>query len=1149
MKKEALSGEELAKEKERMVRELKKAVKQVMEESVAKKTVHEESSNVSAVCSIVDNCLALGLRRRALGLFKTSSSIALLQKISRENPDAGAVMKRIDELESRGEGRRKSSSSSDSIISFSSRSTQRVDSSSNLVSSSSNRFYWIRIALFEKKLHRILSYLTQNSDRFYDCSKSLIGDPDYGPLLSSLLVGPCALEYSRVSAHEQYWHDPPADELVQRHRISSLNSRGSQPATPNRGFKRMLSSYESEERRSSIPHIAREYVESLHQNRKSALLYGKNNINVLQRNSTGGLPGYLSLHQDGEVLTLKWTPNSLMDARSPLLSESSSISGCSSPASATWLQALQVNLSTILYIHSHQDTDTGGTLVMVGRDGIQYPPMHFPPGESTDSFLDVLESALQPKEMLDPPLGGSKDSENLRENGKDIVYKIRPTTTGRKSSDDGLTAHDSLHKTKSLDWLANFFHISKKMQSLPAHTYMLESEVETENNEYKISPDDYTRYLSESSQSTPSPSTPIKGLCRTMKNQLISRAFYGWLAHCRHMKTVRTHLSGLVLPGFDPSESESDGLTVEAWTGFKLQGLGSTHIQNKIYRLIYNGGMEHELRKEVWPYLLGHLNWNFTSQQVHIKDGAIQSEYERKISEWGALEAIVLQQDREINAANIARVNGQLKERSDSTSSYGMPNNVYILTVLFCRVNGQLKERSDSTSSYGMPNDVYILTVLFCRVNGQLKERSDSTSSYGMPNDVFESVDDLSETPDRPSTITEVTEQSSTSRSRVSEDSENSGPRSHTENKRAGKRDPILVSASDEGIEDLNDEDETYSIENKYDGDGFDGYRLGNPRKLSRANHDQGFGFKITTPSIDSGNPDSTPPEGKLEARLISRSESDEHSVCGSEIQEITRNIMNLSCDFRDDLLAAPSPVSLCPSPASSEGGTYTMEILEKFGLNLHRIEKDVARCDRNLEYFSQPINLEKLRNVITTYVWENLEDGYMQGMCDLVAPLLVVIDDEAIVYSCFTTLMKRMIKNFPTGEAMDSNFGNMRALMQVLDQSLYDTIQQNGDFSHFYFCYRWFLLDFKREFEYSSVYLVWETIWAAARVSTEHFYLFIALGLVETYRDIILDRNMDFTDIIKFFNEMAERHQTDLVLAESKQLLNSLRNLVHDTD
>ena len=42
------------------------------------------------------------------------------------------------------------------------------------------------------------------------------------------------------------------------------------------------------------------------------------------------------------------------------------------------------------------------------------------------------------------------------------------------------------------------------------------------------------------------------------------------------------------------------------------------------------------------------------------------------------------------------------------------------------------------------------------------------------------------------------------------------------------------------------------------------------------------------------------------------------------------------------------------------------------------RIDKDVQRCDRNHPYFNLT-NLDKLRNIITTYVWENLDVGYMQ--------------------------------------------------------------------------------------------------------------------------------------------------------------------------
>jgi hypothetical protein len=39
--------------------------------------------------------------------------------------------------------------------------------------------------------------------------------------LSYTTVGPCALDYSKTKTQDHFWTDPPADELVQRHRISS----------------------------------------------------------------------------------------------------------------------------------------------------------------------------------------------------------------------------------------------------------------------------------------------------------------------------------------------------------------------------------------------------------------------------------------------------------------------------------------------------------------------------------------------------------------------------------------------------------------------------------------------------------------------------------------------------------------------------------------------------------------------------------------------------------------------------------------------------------------------------------------------------------------------------------------------------------------
>jgi hypothetical protein len=45
----------------------------------------------------VEACLLHGLKRRAVGLFKTSTTMALLQKFAKTCPSAGDVVKKIDE--------------------------------------------------------------------------------------------------------------------------------------------------------------------------------------------------------------------------------------------------------------------------------------------------------------------------------------------------------------------------------------------------------------------------------------------------------------------------------------------------------------------------------------------------------------------------------------------------------------------------------------------------------------------------------------------------------------------------------------------------------------------------------------------------------------------------------------------------------------------------------------------------------------------------------------------------------------------------------------------------------------------------------------------------------------------------------------------
>lgn len=53
---------------------------------------------------------------------------------------------------------------------------------------------------------------------------------------------------------------------------------------------------------------------------------------------------------------------------------------------------------------SSTSTTNGASIVLVGQDGIQHPPIQFPKGSHLLQFLTCLEAGLGPDGALDPPL-------------------------------------------------------------------------------------------------------------------------------------------------------------------------------------------------------------------------------------------------------------------------------------------------------------------------------------------------------------------------------------------------------------------------------------------------------------------------------------------------------------------------------------------------------------------------------------------------------------------------------------------------------------------------------------------------------------------------------------------------------------------------
>lgn len=122
-----------------------------------------------------------------------------------------------------------------------------------------------------------------------------------------------------------------------------------------------------------------------------------------------------------------------------------------------------------------------------------------------------------------------------------------------------------------------------------------------------------------------------------------------------------------------------EGLTKARWEGLHDDN-GVVADDQEVYRLVYYGGVEHDIRKDVWPYLLGHYSFGKTPEERAELDETTKHYYETTMSEWLAVEAIVRQRDKEKTAVAVAKLSsgsGSVENKSKEVDEEEMENEVF----------------------------------------------------------------------------------------------------------------------------------------------------------------------------------------------------------------------------------------------------------------------------------------------------------------------------------------------------------------------------------------------------------------------------------------------------------------------------------------
>ncbi|KAK6958795.1 TBC1 domain family member 17 [Biomphalaria glabrata] len=263
--------------------------------------------------------------------------------------------------------------------------------------------------------------------------------------------------------------------------------------------------------------------------------------------------------------------------------------------------------------------------------------------------------------------------------------------------------------------------------------------------------------------------------------------------------------------------------------------------------------------------------------------------------------------------------------------------------------------------------------------------------------------------------------------------------------------------------------------------------------------------------------PNATPIEQGLVARYqiqaqnVSQNQSDTtEAILQDTLSSVSTSMHSDKIDFR--CLGHPELAESYSSSEMSQKITFMrlqaqVQVnrqkidVSKLRSNIRVIDKDVPRTDRDQPFFSGHGNphLSELRDILITFAAYHDALGYAQGMNDILSRFLYVMGSEVQTFWCFKTYMETIGNDFME-EGMTHKIDLVRMLLQEMDPALLKHLDII-DLGNLFFCHRWLLLGFKREFSYEDSLRCFEIL------SSHH----IELTSVEAARAVMREEMREF--------------------------------------